>query len=205
MARRRVYKACDWCRLKKSKQQAWLVNGLQQLYRRSVDGEGWPDDRLEVGTNGQPLIHDLLARLGVLDHTKNERFIENTNAIKQELWRTASVSRSDFSNTLLSPQKFCTPPLADCTPPDPVKSSVTQSLEYGPLADESQQWSNLNNDLCSVDQIDLMGAINYTDQTLENAISSPSIPDQLSFSCVTNNFVDFDQYLDLYPMGVSWN
>lgn len=68
-------------------QQAWLVYGLQELYRRTIEGEGRPGDGLKPGPNGHPLTHDLLTRLSVLDHTKGERFEESPEAIQQELWR----------------------------------------------------------------------------------------------------------------------
>ncbi|GAD92162.1 C6 transcription factor (Fcr1), putative [Paecilomyces variotii No. 5] len=125
--RKRVCKACDRCRLKKSKcdganpcgrcradnaicvfgerkkahdkvypkgyvemleqQQAWLVYGLQELYRRTHEGEGWPGEPLKVEANGHPLTHDMLTALGALDHTKGEHFEENTEVLQQELWQ----------------------------------------------------------------------------------------------------------------------
>ncbi|EAU31093.1 predicted protein [Aspergillus terreus NIH2624] len=68
-------------------QQAWLVYGLQELYRRTSDGEGWPGEPLKCEANGHPLTHDLLTRLGALDQAKGERFEENPDAMQQELWR----------------------------------------------------------------------------------------------------------------------
>ncbi|KAF7166054.1 hypothetical protein CNMCM5623_009969 [Aspergillus felis] len=68
-------------------QQAWLVHGLKELYRRTIEGEGWPGDSLKPEPNGHPLTHDLLTQLGALDHTKGERFKENPEAIQQELCR----------------------------------------------------------------------------------------------------------------------
>ncbi|KAJ5995353.1 hypothetical protein N7481_002330 [Penicillium waksmanii] len=105
--RKRVCKACDRCRLKKSKcdghdpclrcqadnavctfgqrkkvheksypkgyaemleqQQAWLVNGLQELYHRAVHGQGWPGEPLDLEPNGFPLTHDMLVSLGALE------------------------------------------------------------------------------------------------------------------------------------------
>ncbi|BDD63265.1 hypothetical protein MPDQ_003532 [Monascus purpureus] len=128
--RKRVCKACDRCRLKKSKcdganpcgrcradnaicvfgerkkahdkvypkgyvemleqQQVWLVHGLQELYRRTSEGEGWPGDPLKCEANGHPLTHDLLTRLGALDQRKGEHFEEDTEAMQQELWRRSS-------------------------------------------------------------------------------------------------------------------
>ncbi|GES65555.1 Zn(II)2Cys6 transcription factor [Aspergillus terreus] len=138
--RKRVCKACDRCRLKKSKcdggnpcgrcradnaicvfgerkkahdkvypkgyvemleqQQAWLVYGLQELYRRTSDGEGWPGEPLKCEANGHPLTHDLLTRLGALDQAKGERFEENPDAMQQELWRqnAGHMQRQDSSD-----------------------------------------------------------------------------------------------------------
>ncbi|KAJ5124656.1 uncharacterized protein N7515_008481 [Penicillium bovifimosum] len=137
--RKRVCKACDRCRLKKSKcdgsspcsrcradnaicvfgerkkahdkvypkgyvemleqQQTWLVNGLQELYRRNIEGEGWPGEHLKLEPNGQPLTHDLLMRLGALDGSKGERFEENPEALQQELWHTnTGMQRQESSD-----------------------------------------------------------------------------------------------------------
>ncbi|PCG90484.1 Hypothetical protein PENO1_098970 [Penicillium occitanis (nom. inval.)] len=125
--RKRVCKACDRCRLKKSKcdgaspcgrcradnaicvfgerkkahdkvypkgyvemleqQQIWLVNGLQELYRRAQEGEGWTGEPLKAESNGHPLTHDLLTRLGALDHTKGETFEDNVEQMQQRLWQ----------------------------------------------------------------------------------------------------------------------
>ncbi|KNG87784.1 hypothetical protein ANOM_004620 [Aspergillus nomiae NRRL 13137] len=57
--------------------QSQMVDGLHELYRRSVDGEGWPGPPLAVRpeAEGQPLTHDLLSRLGVLDQDRNRQDI----------------------------------------------------------------------------------------------------------------------------------
>lgn len=143
--RKRVCKACDRCRLKKSKcdgaspcsrcradnavcvfgerkkahdkvypkgyvemleqQQAWLVNGLQELYRRTLEGEGWPGEILKTEPNGHPLTHDLLTALGALDHTKGEHFEENPENMQSDLWRhgMARQESSDGSSEAHSP------------------------------------------------------------------------------------------------------
>lgn len=78
-------------------QQAWLVHGLQELYRRSTEGEGWPGDLLKPEPNGHPLTHDLLTRLGALDHSKGERFEENPEVMQHDLWRN-SMTRQDSTD-----------------------------------------------------------------------------------------------------------
>ncbi|KAN0082075.1 hypothetical protein V8E54_003373 [Elaphomyces granulatus] len=138
--RKRVCKACDRCRLKKSKcdganpcgrcrtdnaicvfgerkkahdkvypkgyvemleqQQSWLVHGLQELYRRTSEGEGWPGELLKPEPNGHPLTHDLLTRLGALDQNKGEHLEENTELMQSELWRqnVGSMQRQESSD-----------------------------------------------------------------------------------------------------------
>ena len=79
-------------------QQSWLVNGLQELYRRNIEGEGWPGEQLKLEPNGHPLTHDLLMRLGALDGSKGERFEENPEALQQDLWHTnAGMQRQESS------------------------------------------------------------------------------------------------------------
>ena len=85
-------------------QQSWLVNGLQEMYRRACDGQGWPGEPLRCEPNGHPLTHDLLTRLGALDHTKGERFEENPDHMQQELWRRRQDSSDvDASSEAQSP------------------------------------------------------------------------------------------------------
>lgn len=68
-------------------QQVWLVNGLQEMYRRAQEGEGWDGEPLKAETNGHPLTHDLLTRLGALDHSKGEQFEEDVELMQQRLWQ----------------------------------------------------------------------------------------------------------------------
>ena len=79
-------------------QQTWLVHGLQEMYRRACEGEGWPGEPLRCEPNGHPLTHDLLTRLGALDHTKDERFEENPEIMQQELWKRNAMQRQDSSD-----------------------------------------------------------------------------------------------------------
>lgn len=126
--RKRVCKACDRCRLKKSKcdganpcsrckadnaicvfgerkkshdkvypkgyvelleqQQAQLVTGLQELYRRTQTGQGWTGSPLKESTTGNPLTHDILDRLGALKqdgHQSPEAFEEDLHLMQQRL------------------------------------------------------------------------------------------------------------------------
>ncbi|KAJ5654866.1 hypothetical protein N7490_001869 [Penicillium lividum] len=151
--RKRVCKACDRCRLKKSRcdgsspclrcrgdnaicvfgerqkahdkvypkryvemleqQQAWLVCGLQELYRQAIDGEGWPRKPLNPVNGGYSLLQDLLTHLGALDPSKGERFEENPEAMQEELWGTNSqVQYNEFSKC--SPDSDQSPVARSC-------------------------------------------------------------------------------------------
>ncbi|MCJ1393420.1 hypothetical protein MMC18_006294 [Xylographa bjoerkii] len=126
--RKRVCKACDRCRLKKSKcdgttpcsrcrsdnaicvfgerkkshdkiypkgyvemlehQQTQLVSGLQELYRRVIDGQPWEGHLLNDSYNGRPLTHDILESLGVLQlepQCKSDNFEEDTEKMQKKL------------------------------------------------------------------------------------------------------------------------
>ncbi|WPG98052.1 Hypothetical protein R9X50_00083600 [Acrodontium crateriforme] len=143
--RKRVCKACDRCRLKKSKcdgsspcsrckadnaicvfgerkkshdkiypkgyvemleqQQGQLVQGLQVMYRQLRTANAWKKAKLEE-TNGQPLTHDILAALEVLEPFSEDHFEEDTEKLQQRLIsqgsgdanrRTSVSSDSDHS------------------------------------------------------------------------------------------------------------
>jgi hypothetical protein len=68
-------------------QHGWLVHGIQELYRHTINGNGWPGEPLKTEPNGHPLIHDLLTQLGALNQSKGEHFKENLEAMQQDLWR----------------------------------------------------------------------------------------------------------------------
>jgi hypothetical protein len=123
-------------------QQVWLVNGLQELYRKANEGEGWPGEPLQVESNGHPLTHDLLTRLGALDHSKGEHFEENAEAMQHELWRQnvglmqRQESSDGSSDAAHSPMSHGTSRFADAfnrhhlppTPPTYSPSSRAQNL-----------------------------------------------------------------------------
>ncbi|KAJ5560584.1 hypothetical protein N7513_002983 [Penicillium frequentans] len=53
-------------------QQGWLIHGLRELYRHVQAGDGWPGEPLSCEADGQPLVHDILSRLGSLDQPRFE-------------------------------------------------------------------------------------------------------------------------------------
>lgn len=67
-------------------QQLQLVNGLQELYERLVNNQGWKGAPLENSNSGHPLTHDILDRLGALKLDNNisyEVFEDNVNAMRK--------------------------------------------------------------------------------------------------------------------------
>jgi hypothetical protein len=75
------------------KQPTQLVSGLQELYARIQNGQGWVRAPLEEMSCGKPLTHDILERLGVLkqeSHTTNEKFEEDLLAPQQRLISSAN-------------------------------------------------------------------------------------------------------------------
>ena len=85
-------------------QQAQLVTGLQELYRRSQSGQGWTGPALKEGSNGAPLTHDILDRLGALKQencNSPEEFEEDLTAMQQRLIASGAgfVHRDNMSDT----------------------------------------------------------------------------------------------------------
>ncbi|KAI4185774.1 MAG: hypothetical protein L6R41_003916 [Letrouitia leprolyta] len=75
-------------------QQTQLVNALQELYRRLINGEGWKGDPLDTAPNGHPLTHDILERLDALridGHLSSDRFEESTEVLQQKLLADGAV------------------------------------------------------------------------------------------------------------------
>ena len=68
-------------------QQTQLVSGLQELYKRMQNGQGWTGAPLKE-SGGVPLTHDILERLGALKqegHNTSDTFEEDLNALQQRL------------------------------------------------------------------------------------------------------------------------
>ncbi|EIT83381.1 hypothetical protein AO1008_03711 [Aspergillus oryzae 100-8] len=251
--RKRVCKACDRCRLKKSKvcasrtegetvqslpslvfcsyvemleqQQAWLVHGLKELYRRTIEAEGWPGDSLKPERNGHPLTHDLLTRLGALDNTKDERFEENQEVIAQELWRhdlqlrEFSDGSSDSAHSPVASSRFPsdaspsshqtmapTPSTySPSTRPAPTKQhALSMHSVVNPLALQGgpQQWPG-SNGFHAFNEMDLMTTADYANLNFDDPIPSP-IYRPIPVDCVqSSDYGDFNQFLNPNLTGIT--
>ncbi|KAJ5219821.1 hypothetical protein N7468_009025 [Penicillium chermesinum] len=241
--RKRVCKACDRCRLKKSKcdgsspcsrcradnaicvfgerkkahdkvypkgyvemleqQQVWLVNGLQELYRRSLEGEGWPGEAL-----------------------KGERFEENPEAMQQDLWRHGmqrqessdsssephSPARTRFSDAFSQQNLPPTPPAYHSSPPAPIKlepEPMMANPQYAPamqgvvnpLALQGGQWSS---GFGPFDEIEMMPSADYANLAFDDQITSPMFSRQMPMGCISSNeYEDFNQFLNPNPTEIT--
>ena len=75
-------------------QQSQLVAGLQEMYRRSQNGQGWKGPPLSDSNSGIPLTHDILDRLGALKSSGQsslaEGFEEDLSVLQRRLLSTGA-------------------------------------------------------------------------------------------------------------------
>jgi len=67
-------------------QQAQLVAGLRELYKRLQNGQGWPGLPLQEAQNGHPLTHDILERLDLL-HAPGDASPANYEGFEEDCGR----------------------------------------------------------------------------------------------------------------------
>ncbi|KAI4109025.1 MAG: hypothetical protein L6R37_000743 [Teloschistes peruensis] len=75
-------------------QQLQLVAGLQNLYKRTIDNQGWPGRPLDITSTGHPLVHDILERLDAI-HIEGanapNHFEEDFDVMQQRLLANGAV------------------------------------------------------------------------------------------------------------------
>lgn len=74
-------------------QQAQLVAGLQEMYKRMLEGQGWIGCPLSDPGSGQPLTHDILDRLGLLKHDRksdSDTFEEDFSVLQKRLYESGA-------------------------------------------------------------------------------------------------------------------
>ncbi|SPB43651.1 LNS2 (Lipin/Ned1/Smp2) family protein [Aspergillus niger] len=162
--RKHVLKACDRCRVKKTKvgevlgsslssftstlasahyivgqpcsfifvemlesHHSLVVKALQRLYKLCIDKEGFPGEPLVELSDGQPLTHAILDRLGLIKQAEEnpEEPEEDTEDLRY--LRFLSTSTDCSATTDPSPEP--------ATPPDPTPSScspITPTSSKGP-------------------------------------------------------------------------
>lgn len=78
-------------------QQTQLVNGLQEMYRRMTNNEGWKGEPLDTVPHGYPLTHDILERLDALSidgHHSPDRFEEDTETLQKRFFDEGVLHRA---------------------------------------------------------------------------------------------------------------
>ena len=79
-------------------QQAQLVSGLREMYRRLQAGESWPGKSLKESHGGFPLTHDILERLNVLHSTDSsmthDAFEDDLEALQDRCMRTNGMAQN---------------------------------------------------------------------------------------------------------------
>ena len=159
-------------------QQAWLVHGLRELYRRITTAEAWPGDLLKPESNGFPLTHDLLTRLGALDHSMGDRFVEQPNYLsfqESSNKRFETFASDSFFQHSMPP----TPPTCHTSPSTPTTEPESQDLQheltppycFSSLAyQDRQQWPI--NGISLFDDMDMMAITDYTNLFLDGQVPS---------------------------------
>lgn len=121
-------------------QQRRLVRGLLDLYHRSAEGKGWPGDLLEPQTNGHPLTHVLLARLGILDDDDDSCIEESPrltppercrDGIQYQMLSTEGVEDSTILGGQSSLSSWCLQATSPFLPTDTQQSSKRESMPPG--------------------------------------------------------------------------
>lgn len=92
------------------RQHAQLIAGLQELYRRMQNGDGWPGLRIEAVNHNQPLTHKILEALGVL-HPNEWEDTESVDDTWQDLEKEGQEENEWMYSTSPSTQATFSPNL----------------------------------------------------------------------------------------------
>ncbi len=111
-------------------QQAQLVSGLQELYKRSQNGQGWMGSPLQDSGTGVPLTHDILERLGALKQEgQSDDFEEDLTVLQQKL----IADGAGFMQRQASHDSH-----SDSSAPSPIYEPVAQRPNFSNPFDFSQ-------------------------------------------------------------------
>ena len=138
-------------------QQSQLVNGLQELYRRTQSGQGWTGSPLKESTGGHPLTHDILERLGALQidpSGRRESFEENLALMQRQLFEAGAAPMqrqgSDASGSDSGQRSIFDSPTAETsifTGPFANYSYGQRGLPTPPTATSTNSFSSHHNSL----------------------------------------------------------
>ena len=124
-------------------QQSQLVAGIQQLYELTQKGHTWIGPPLKESTNGHPLTHDILDRLGVLKQeglSGDEPFEEDLNSLQHKLIASGApyMHRQESSDGLSENGHS---PVSEAVPPKRPRHSIGR-LPLTPPMDTSRPRNN---------------------------------------------------------------
>lgn len=122
------------------RQHAQLMAGLQELYRRTQNGNAWTGPRLEVVSHNQPLTHKILEALGVL-HSDEWEERESVEGTWQGFERQGQDNRGWMYSETVSPSTQAT-----FSPNSPTQTAFPQSTLM------SKRRSKLQTDLPPITQ-----------------------------------------------------
>ena len=122
------------------RQHAQLVAGLQELYRRTQNGDGWKGPHSESVNYNPPLTHKILETLGVL-HSSEWENLESIDAGEQSAEGQAQDNNSWIYSATTPP-----PPQAPFTATSPTQMAFPQSTIM------LKRRSNLQTDLPPITQ-----------------------------------------------------
>lgn len=100
---------------------AQLTAGLQELYRRTQNGDGWRGPRLESVNHNQPITHQILEALGVL---RTEDCEEKESV--DDIWQGFEGHGQDNNGWMYS-ERASPPTQATFSPKSPAQTAFPQS------------------------------------------------------------------------------
>jgi hypothetical protein len=169
---------------------------------------------LNLEPNGHPLTHDLLTRLGALDHCKSDLFEENIEALQRDSWgrdtpRQGSPTGSSHTaqspavplcfspdvsqKTALSTPEINSPLNKLPTEGEPtqvttqyITSSIQNDIDPLYLLNEPASWQ-ANDTFSLFDEMDMMSTAENSDLIFDDPTTSPLFNRQMPFNCMMSS------------------
>ncbi|PYH45795.1 Zn(II)2Cys6 transcription factor domain-containing protein [Aspergillus saccharolyticus JOP 1030-1] len=197
--RKHVLKACDRCRVKKTKcdgkqpcnrcsaynhpclfrerkatqtkvysrgfvemlesHHSLVVKALQRLYKLSVNKEGFPGEPLQDATDGYPLTHAILDRLGLIKQAEENADEPEEESEDLQYLRFLSTSTDSCATTDPSPEP--------ATPPEPLHSESSPVLSSPKC---SEPWR------CDVQPVATTHSVHYQTYQQHPGYSTMTVP-----------------------------
>ena len=118
-----------------------VVKALQRLYKHCANNEGFPGEPLAEGSDGYPLIHAILDRLGLIKQAEENPDDAEEESEDLQYLKLLSTSAESSVTTDPSPEPV-TPPepsSMNCSPADPPLGSTSTSTSTS-TSNQSFKW-----------------------------------------------------------------